>query len=89
MTKKVSKPSSIRLTPAAEAWLSNWVKATHLSKSSLINRAILITAVVMNNQDNAVRAMCEQLRLLARLQQIDAAAAAKRAEVRAAAKGAK
>jgi Arc/MetJ-type ribon-helix-helix transcriptional regulator len=89
MNKKVLKPSSIRLTPAADAWILNWVKATDLSMSALINRAILITRATLMEERREVQALCEQLRTLAKLRQIDAAAAAKKAEVRAAAKGAK
>lgn len=89
MAKKTAKPSSIRLTPAADAWILKWVKATDLSMSSLINQAIGIAALAMNDDVCGVYDMCDELRMLATLRQIDAAATAKKAEVREAAKGAK
>lgn len=89
MAKRIAKPSSIRLTPAADDWILKWVKATDLSMSSLINRAIYIAHAVLTENKADLKSLTQQLHTQAKLTEIDRIATAKKAELRAAAKGAK
>jgi Arc/MetJ-type ribon-helix-helix transcriptional regulator len=89
MRKKVMKPSSIRLTPAAEAWVSLWVQATGWSMSAVINHAIGLAIAVHLEERQAITTERRRAMLAAELKAVDEKAAAKKTELRAASKGAK
>lgn len=87
MKSRNSKPSSIRLTPAADEQVSNWVKATGWSIAACINHAILIAGCVHRGDPTGWQTERQRLVLAINLKIVDDKAAAAKSKLRAAAKG--
>lgn len=83
MKPRNGKPSSIRLTPAADELVSNWVQITGWSITSCINHAILVARSIHMAQPSVQAALKKDFDLAAKVRAIEVEAAEKMRKARA------
>jgi hypothetical protein len=89
MTGKQVRPSSIRLTPAADELVSNWVQITGWSITACINHAILVARSIHMAQPSVQAALQKDFNLAAKVKAIEVEAAEKLRKAKAESRAAK